>query len=209
MKKERANYAKIFENGENHLYAALLLEREGLYGFAVSHIVLGLEELIKYVVVRFHLMDDDRELFSPEVSESGKSSVFRSHVKKHSLVAEFQEAVSEESVRQYEQMFKRIFGLNKDDDTHSQNDANRFRGIGALLHAAFEEINISDADKKDFLEWLRMADQLKKLGLYVDRIGDELVSPNTISKEDFLRSYNYAKALLEQTRILTRLDTND
>ena len=47
----RTEYNKVFDNGLKHVGAAKLLASENMHGFAISHLILGIEELMKYIVL--------------------------------------------------------------------------------------------------------------------------------------------------------------
>ena len=92
---DRDSYNKIFDNGLLHINGARILAEQGAFGFAVSHLILGIEELIKYQVVQTHFANSN-VFADKEVNPENRNSIFRDHMKKHDLIKEFQQAKSDE-----------------------------------------------------------------------------------------------------------------
>ena len=106
----REDYIKIFENGLSHIDCAKKLANNNHFGFATSHLILGLEELIKYQVIQVHSVDN--KLFEDKEA----TSIFYSHRKKHKLLKEFQEAISKNFSKDFmELLIYKITGKNLED----------------------------------------------------------------------------------------------
>jgi AbiV family abortive infection protein len=202
-KEERENYTQIFENGVKHITAAKEFGKKEMYGFAISHFVLGAEELIKYYVVMNQLVDNT--LFQ-EADPSKKGNIFRRHRTKHKLIREFQEAISERFAEKHIQtVFLREIGRPLDSE-QEETLKNRFRHFGSFLALAFGENNLSDEDRKDFLAWLSKANESKNNGFYVDNRNGIFVGPNNISKEEYQQALKHITFLLKSIEKARDLD---
>jgi AbiV family abortive infection protein len=140
----RDQYNRIFDNGVRHLDAAELLSKSGMFGFAVSHIVLGIEELIKYHIVSTHInTEGEEQLFADESNPANRDSVFRSHLAKHDLIREFHLAISEEFSETFVTgLFKDMMGHELDNREREVMN-NRFRSTCAFLGVAYRELSLS------------------------------------------------------------------
>jgi len=199
----RGNYIKIFENGSNHLKIASLLANQQYYGSALSHIVLGIEELIKYQVYLNYLAD--KNIFT----EKEIFGVFRNHKTKHNLINEFSSSLSAKSSEDFlNYIFKSATG-----QTLTENDLkiekNRFKEIGSFLRTAYKEINLTEVERKEFINWLNNADNLKNKGFYVDNFNDKWSFPSDLTESEFKVAYKFANALLKQTEVIKDLDITD
>jgi AbiV family abortive infection protein len=199
----REQYLKIFENGLAHIDCAKTLADNNHFGFATSHLILGLEELIKYQVVQIHSLNN--KVFEDKEAKS----IFRSHGTKHNLIREFQQAISENFAEDYvEYLFYKMIGKNLE-DKHKQVEKNRFKGIGSMLGVAFKDISIPDKEKNEFFPWLSQADNLKKDGFYVDLDKAGFKSPADITKGIYETALVYTTTILEQTKVIKDLDITD
>ena len=202
-KELRSKYNQIFENGVAHITAATLLANGGRFDFAISHIVLGIEELIKYQVMLNYFCQN------PGFKEEDIKAVFAKHKAKHSLLEEFQISISEEFGNDFhEYIFKSITGQQP---TKSQEDtqANRFKEIGAFLSIAYKDINLSNEDRKAFFSWLKGANDLKNKGFYVDYNNNAWWFPNSLRESDFLTALKFATAIKNQIEAIKSLDITD
>jgi AbiV family abortive infection protein len=106
---DREAYNKIFDNGLRHIECAKLLGQNRAYGFAISHLILGIEELIKYQLVMAKSGDDDS--FDNVIDPKKGKSVFRDHLTKHSLLREFHESIGDDfSSKFHELIFLKVTG---------------------------------------------------------------------------------------------------
>lgn len=205
---KRDEYEKILENGIDHINSAKILAANELYGFAVSHIILGIEELIKYQIVQ---ANSGEELVFNETESDPKNrkSVFRNHNTKHNLLKEFQEAISEE----FSELFMNyIFYKTFDgeyDERYKKVEENRFKEVGNFFYVAYSEINIPEVKKEKFFGWLREANNKKNQGFYVDYINERVELPKSISKEDFEEALEYSNYILEQTKVFKEMDLTE
>jgi AbiV family abortive infection protein len=203
----RDNYNKIFDNGVAHLKSAELLAVQESYGFAISHIVLGIEELIKYYVVM--AKSNNAEYFETETNPHSRNSVFKDHLTKHGLIKEFQQAISEEFAEEHAK-----YVLDKIMDRpikpeHVDIANNRFKEVGSFLGIAYREINLSEEEKTDFYKWLGEANNLKNNGFYVNFNNGICKSPKEIDKEQYDRASKYAEVIKNQIEVQKHLDITD
>ncbi|MFY0602258.1 MAG: AbiV family abortive infection protein [Cyclobacteriaceae bacterium] len=206
---ERDQYNEIFDNGLAHIVTAELLARCKKFGFAISHLVLGIEELIKYQVVQFH--SGDNSAFTPsETNPNHKKSIFRFHSTKHNLIREFQEAISSEFSKNFDEYILRKFTGQEFDAQHEKVARNRFKEIGSFLGSAYSEVNLNDDEKKQFFTWLDKANELKNRGFYANTTDYKKVqSPNSLTFEDYQLANKFARVILKQTKVIKDLDTTD
>lgn len=203
----RDNYNKIFDNGIAHLNAAKLLADQELYGFAISHIVLGIEELIKYYVVMAKSNNDVN--FETETNPNTRNSVFKDHLTKHGLIKEFQQAISEEFAEEFvKYVFDKSTGRPMKPE-HVDIDNNRFKEVGSFLSIAYKEINLSEEEKNDFFKWLGEANNLKNNGFYVNFNNGICKSPKEIDKKQHDRASKYAEVIKNQIEVQKHLDITD
>lgn len=200
----REQYNKIFNNGQAHIDASKILANNGDYGFAISHLILGIEELIKYQIVYTNICSEDQVFTNNEFND-----VFYKHRTKHSLLEEFQKAISSEFSEDFIESVFYEFAGRELEEKHKKVRANRFKEMGSFMAIAYSEINISENEKENFFNWLNQANELKNRGFYVDRIDRILQSPEDISKEEFELAFKYANAILKQTEVIKQLDITD
>jgi AbiV family abortive infection protein len=203
--KTREEYLKIFDNGCLHIECAQILAKNGQFGFATSHLILGLEELIKYQVFKTYSYDETVFL-DKETDSKSPDSIFRRHKTKHKLLKEFQEAISESFSEDFiEYLLYNTLGKTLT-EKRKKIEKNRFREIGSFLGVAYREINIPDHEKSNFTKWLEDADNLKNSGFYVDA---EFRTPKEITENVYETALRYTNAILEQTRVIKNLDITD
>ena len=199
----RDNYIKIYNNGNCHIEAAKALAVHPNYGFAISHLVLGIEELIKYQIIYAHNIEKD-VFTTKEIKD-----IFENHQAKHKLIREFQNSISAEITKIRNDY---IFKVSTDQNVEKEIEVlknNRFCGIGSFLYTAYKESIFTDSEKKDFLNWLDNADKLKKDGFYVDYKNDKWKFPSDLTVTDYQTALRYADLILKQTEIIKSLDLTD
>jgi AbiV family abortive infection protein len=200
---ERIEYIKIFENGIDHINCGKVLADQEFFGFAISHLILGIEELIKYQVVMTSSADES--LFT----EKEKKAVYKYHDSKHTLIKEFQEALSKE----FSSVFlDYVFHLATDrelEEKHIAISQNRFKEIGSFLYHSYQEINIPANERDSFFEWLRNANSLKNDGFYVNVSEAGIWIPKNLTSTHYATAFKYAEAIRKQTEIIKSLDITD
>lgn len=204
---DRDNYNKIFDNGLLHINSAKILADNNSFGFAISHLVLGIEELIKYQVVMVHGVDNT--IFEKEASLQGNKTIFRNHGTKHDLIKEFQESLAPG----FGDIFvESVFYISTGQPLKPEHiivQKNRFKQMGSFLGVAYKEINIAVEERPNFFNWLNKANDLKNEGFYVNLINGVCESPVTIKREEFEIALKYAEAILKQTEVIKSLDLTE
>ena len=206
--KDRDNFNKIYENGLSHLTSAEILADNNEFGFAISHLVLGIEELIKYQVISAHY--DNHTLFTDsEINPNKSQSIFKYHQTKHKLLEEFIEAGSNKFAQTFNEYVLHL-ATGKDLNTeHLKIQENRFKEIGNIINGAFSETNFTEELRMTFFTWLKDANNNKNNGFYVDFRNNLWKSPKDFLKEDYEIALKYANVILNQTKIIKDLDIDD
>ena len=201
---DRLSYNKIFDNGVKHIECAKILADNKLYGFAISHIILGIEELIKYQVVMTKSVNDYS--FDDVLDPQKHKSVFRDHLTKHDLLKEFQESISDDFANQFLQtVIARSSGLTLTED-HSPILKNRFKEWGAFFAFAGSEMNIPKEERNAFFEWLKNANNTKNNGLYVNWKNETIETPDNFTIDEYQRALTYASSILRQIEFMKSVD---
>lgn len=205
---DRENYNKIFNNGFSHLNSAKLLADSYEFGHAISHLVLGIEELIKYHVVATHFADET-VFKDKEVNPNGEKSIYKLHQTKHKLLAEFIEAGSNQFTEMFREYFFYLATGQALKPEHLKIKENRFKEIGNIINDTFSEINFTEEERTKFFTWLKDANNNKNNGFYVDLRNDIWKSPKDFSASDYEIALKYATVILNQTKIIKDLDITD
>jgi AbiV family abortive infection protein len=205
---ERESYNLCYDNGKKHISLAKKLADENDFGTAITFLVLGMEELIKFLVIQMSSGDERR------FTDKEFNKLFSSHTGKHQILKEFLKATKPG----FEESFV-LSLLNKMegwplDDKMKEADNNRFKELGSMLamekHLTAEEID-------QFILWLdTSADKQKNKGLYVDRTdtsGDffaaPLGSPKDVTKEEYEMAHKFAESFLKQATFSKDIDITD
>lgn len=205
---DRDNYNKTFDNGVAHINAAKLLADNGNYGFAISHSILGIEELIKYQVVLNYFADNT--LFADkEINPKNRNSIFRDHLKKHDLLKEFQQSISKEFSDTFHDYVFHLATGQELNEKHLEIQKNRFKEIGSFFSVSYNEINIPEGERQSFFEWLDEANNLKNNGFYVNWTTTNFEAPNDIEKSHYETALKFVDAILKQTEVIKSLDLTD
>lgn len=199
----RENCKKIFKNGVSHLKIANILAESKYYGSAISHIVLGIEELIKYLVYLIYITQSD------SFTEEEINGIFSKHSIKHNLIKEFSNSISSEFSDTFlKYILKSITGQELN-DKESEIENSRFKEIGNFLYHVYKEINLPEHERIEFIEWLNKSNDLKNKGFYVDETNNEWTFPSDIRKSEFMIANRFAILLLKQTKVINDLDKTD
>lgn len=204
---ERIQYNKIFDNGVLHIEASKLLASEKMYGFAISHLILDIEELMKYIVVMTKFVNHYD--FS-DVLDGKKNLVFSSHATKHDLFKEFQEAISDSfSNRFFNMLISKQRKIVTDED-YSDILKNRFKEWGLFFRIAGHEMNIPNEQRIAFFEWLKKANDTKNKGYYANQSnGNSITVPDKFAIDDYETALTYANSLLMQTTFMKSVDLSN
>lgn len=194
-------YIKIYENGKTHIESSKLLAQAGMFGFAISHLILGIEELIKYQVV---LNNTGGQAVFNSVD---MTAVFKDHKAKHILIEEFQTSTSIDFANAFQDyIFKISTGQEMITDHVSSN---RFKEIGAFLNCAYSEINLNESERDSFFQWLKAANTLKNRGFYVNIISNQAEAPIDLTIEDYEKALKFATVIQRQTEVIKNLDISE
>lgn len=205
---DRDYYNKIFYNGNSHINSAKLLADNNEYGYAISHLILGIEELIKYHVIANYFAD--KTLFTEkEINPVDRKSIFNFHKTKHNLLAEFIEACSKQSSETFLEYIFYSATNQPLKEVHLKIKENRFKEIGNIIQGAFSETNFTEEERTNFIDWLRKANENKNNGFYVDWKNDNWNTPKDFLKSDYEIALKYATVFLYQTKIIKDLDKTD
>ena len=202
----RSDYNKIFDNGVKHIECAKLLANKEMFGFAVSHLILAIEELIKYQVVMTKSVNNYP--FDDVMDPQKRKSIFSDHLTKHELLKEFQESISDDFADKF---FKTVIADSKgiileDDPTISKN---RFKAWGFFFNIAGSKMNIPKEQRSSFFEWLKKANGTKNNGLYVNWKNEILETPDNFSIDEYETALSYALSILKQTEFMKSVDLSD
>ena len=204
---EKKEYDKIYYNGEKHIKCAEILAANNMYGFAISHLILGIEELIKYQVVMTSTVN--KYEFEKEIDSPKGKTIFKDHLTKHRLIKEFQESVSQEFAGKYLQiLIARLQGLNSTENS-SYVESNRFKEWGLFFAHSGSEMNIPDNERDNFFEWLKQANDNKNNGFYANRVDAVIITPERFTAADFEKILMYANCILMQTAFMKSVDLDD
>lgn len=192
--KECSNlYKSIIDNSERHFKIAKILSKHQEYGAAVSHLVLGAEEMVKALVVYY----DGLGLRIRSVK--GIKGFFQSHKPRHLFSSMFvMMTYSLKSTMQLFQSYKQI----KIDTDCSGNKLNAIEmammtnefDIAETVKAFWENEGKNYLDRIGReLDFWEDADNYKMKGFYVDYNG-VLETPEDISRDEYqiaLKTTNY------------------
>jgi|688.fasta_scaffold450266_1 AbiV family abortive infection protein len=205
----RESYTLCYHNGKKHIDLAIRLGEEKDYGTAISFLVLGLEELIKYLVIQNYLADN--KLFT----DKEINSMFGSHTKKHEIIIEFLESTKPEFGEKFTLSVFKIMTKQPLTDDLKAVQANRFKEFGSMFGLTEQHLTVNEIDS--FINWFNnKADTFKNKGLYVDREDksthlnkSKLISPNTIGEDDFNFVLKFSDSFFKQVTFSKDLDITD
>jgi len=185
-----------YENGSQHLRVSELLASQGNFGFAVSHLVLGAEELIKALILLF--LNSDRHF----ISHSNKEKLFANHCFKHVNIKKFLLALTRESMDDYD--------ANWFDYYFNGNPNNNFQQKAYVLCKLLNLEQIDENDIEQIIFLLNDANDLKNKGFYVD-YDNTWITPENINSETFKDYSNISLTLMRFVKPLftTSLTDND
>lgn len=197
----RTDYFKIYENANSLISSGInLASQHKNYGVAVSLLILGLEELVKYQVVINNSAEDKA------FNDKTLNNVFRFHQTKHTLLQDLAVSVTKEFRHSFLQYVFKI-ATNQDLNENDKNvQKNGFKELGNLFGFYFEEEGFDDEEISEFISWLKKADDLKKAGFYVDYIGGQFITPKEISETEYLTTLKYVKFVQKYSKLTDELD---
>jgi AbiV family abortive infection protein len=195
---DRDNYIKIYDNALLHINIAKKAAVEENYGSAVSHLILGAEELMKYqVCISFFAK-------TSQFDEKEFEAVFKDHKIKIKLFKEFQESISENFTNALSNSI-----VHGKDQSENPIMKNRFKEIGSFLYHSYPELNLDLKKKKTFFDWLHNANNDKQKGLYVGYENGKWTFPEDISKKNYDIALEFIDILSKQTEVIKHLDLTE
>jgi AbiV family abortive infection protein len=206
---ERETYRKCFYNGKKHIDRGTTLGDSGDFGTAITFFVIGIEELIKFLIIQMSAGGGKR--FSLKEVEK----LFSSHTEKHKLIMEF--------LRATRPGFAETFTLSQWNKireiplTPEQEEAemNRFKEIGAMVSVASQSLTAEEVDA--FILWLeKNANRFKNKGLYVDLrsspanfLKSELTSPEDVTASEYQMVRKFCEAFLQHVGFAKDIDITE
>lgn len=204
---DRTEYNKIYYNGIKHIDCAKLLAANNMFGFAVSHLILGIEELIKYQVVMTKSVNNYD--FENVIDPTKRKSIFKDHLTKHDLLREFQESISTEFADKFMQcIFERTQNITPSGE-YDNIQKNRFKEWGAFFALAGSEMNIPEEKRGVFFDWLKNANDAKNNGFYANWLNGVVVTPESTTSSQYEDAFIYADSILKQTTFMKSVDLSE
>ena len=206
---DREEYNLCFLNGKKHIVLAKTLADNNDFGTAISFLILGLEELIKYLVIQTAVAD--KTLFS----DKEINNIFSSHKEKHKIIIELLRATKLEFGENFVlSVFNKMMKIPLTPELQ-EVQANRFKEFGTMV--GLTERHLSTEEIDSFILWLQTkADELKNKGLYVNResksthlSNSKLISPSDINKIEYDLILKFTDSLLKQASFSHILDISD
>lgn len=202
----RNQYNKIFDNGVKHIECAKILAKNQMFGYAISHLILAIEELIKYLVIMTESVN--KFPFGDVINPPKGKSIFNDHTTKHNLIKEFSESLSDSVTEHF------FHSLNMKSQGISFNEdptiaKNRFKQWGLFFNLFGSRLNIPKEKMPMFFAWLRNANNNKNDGFYVDWNNDQFNTPDSFSIDDYATAFEYASSFLKQTEFMKSVDMTD
>lgn len=161
-----------YENAVKHFETSDLLAGQKNYGFAISHLVLGAEELIKALI----LLKLNTERYF--IEDYQKEELFKKHSFKHINIYEFLKSLTSEEINDY---YESWFDL-----LYSSRPVNKFRQTGFFLSRTMKLGCIEDEKIKEMADLIQNANNLKNRGLYIDYRNDWL-SPEDLNENAYAK----------------------
>jgi AbiV family abortive infection protein len=169
-----------YENSKKHIFYGEIAGTQKDFGIAVSHLILGIEEMMKSVLL-ISLYSYEYLLTSQE-----KRKIFTRHDFKHSNVKELVSSLSEQNIESYHENPFAFF------DSHR---GNKLQTIAHFLSKGLQLGSLQDQEVKQLADLINKANDLKNRGFYVNYQGKWIV-PDEIGKKAFTKYHALSKRLL-------------
>lgn len=171
-----------YENGKRHFMYSNIASQNKDYGFAISHLVLGAEEMIKaLILVCLH-----GDLHFIDTKE--KESIFRHHTFKHINIKEFLNSLTSKLQEDYEANFLEY-------TCYPEKCKNKYQATSIFLSKCLNLGVIEEGEIVKLIQLLDSANDFKNKGFYVDYKLDWKI-PSDISKETYGEYENLANKLM-------------
>ncbi|GAA0548308.1 hypothetical protein [Chitinophaga japonensis] len=165
-----------FENSKRHLLYADMAQTQKDYGIGVSHLVLGIEEMIKSLLLI------SSYVYPYLLKPNEKQDLFIKHDYKHLNIKEFLTSLSDPNI---ESCHQNPFDGGSD---------NKLQTVAHFLSKGLRLGSLQPIEVKQLIELMNKANTLKNCGFYVD-YRHKWVLPDNISGKQFLKYHDLAKRL--------------
>ena len=172
-----------YENGKRHFMYSNIASKNYDYGFAISHLVLGAEEMIKALIL-VCLHGDMNFLDTTE-----KEKIFRHHNLKHINLKEFFNSLTNEMQADYDANIVEY-------TCYPEKSRNKYQATSNFLSKCLNLGMIEKVETNKLIQLLDSANDFKNRGFYVD-YKYNWVTPSDISKEKYIEFENLANKLLK------------
>jgi len=162
-----------YVNSMNHFKYSEITAQSGDFGFAVSHLVLGSEEIIKSLIL---ICLHGNRYF---IENNEKEKIFKNHNFKHFNIKEFLKSLTADLQEDFELNFLRY-------TVYPESCKNKYQSTAIFLSKTLKLGLIGDKEIKDLVELMDSANDFKNKGFYVDYDTDWL-TPSDITKEIYQR----------------------
>ncbi|PSR55914.1 hypothetical protein AHMF7605_21620 [Adhaeribacter arboris] len=172
-----------FENGKNHLLLSEAAANMQFYGFAVSHVILASEELIKALI----LIGLNNDIYF--ISPVERDKIFRNHSFKHLNIEEFLLSLTGYYITDYEYNWQYYFFT-------PHNALSKFQSTAIFLSKALKLGELTEEEAEMLSELIKGANNLKNKGFYVDYQKDWMI-PEDVDKICYQKYKNLSDKLLQ------------
>lgn len=183
------------ENAKKHIKTSELLKNEGIFGIAISHLILGAEEYIKaFVLLCLSGVDDF-------LSEKEKEELFKNHKFKHKNIEELLKSMTNEAAEEFENGFFERF-------INNQEPMSKFSVDGFHINRTFQLVSFSEKELNKILSWLDKANDLKNNGFYIN-LNNNWETPDRFNIEDYEKAFKVVDILIKAIEPLFTLPLTD
>jgi len=144
-----------YENGKRNFYYSDIASQNKDFGFAISHLVLGAEEMIKALILV--CLHGDINF----IDRKEKESIFRHHTFKHINIREFLFALTKKSQEDYETNILEY-------TIHPEKCKNKYQITSIFLSKCLNLGVIEEKEIDNLMRLLDSANDFKNKGIYVD-----------------------------------------
>lgn len=201
---KRNDYNKIFDNAIEQFETASLLSANSKFGIATSHLILGIEELMKYQVIMLLMVN--RLSFENDILPAKGKSVFNDHIFKHSLAIEFQESICPKSFNEF---FRSLNDSKGNLEIARDSLKNRFESWGFIFQLFGPDWIIPIEKRKEFFHLMKIANNEKNAGFYTSYQNGKIVSPDKFTESDYIKILFFTNIILKQTAFMKSVDLTD
>nr|WP_315203507.1 AbiV family abortive infection protein [uncultured Flavobacterium sp.] len=183
------------ENAKKHIIVSELLKKEGLFGIAISHLILGSEEYIKsFLLLNLSGVDDF-------LNENEKVELFKNHKFKHKNIEELLKSLTNEATDEFETgLFDRL--------VNNEEPNSKFSIDGFYMNKVFNLTSLTTQDVNKILNWLKKANDLKNNGFYIN-LHNSWESPDRFTLTEYEEAFKIVEILKNTIEPLFTLPLTD